>query len=275
MYNLITGNLNFRTDELDVRRALTYEESVYKLAFWTEIFLITLNAVFVFFNVDAKPEVPAYIYSLACYLGPDRDISWLKNVTIIAQVWFTICIGVIRLAAQMFQWCILRSFILIGRIISKTPQEVFDNVLDIQSIAPSTILYEHIPFNTYHESVSRRFEKAVQNYKEMKNVLSKYNDIFAAIFVSYKTVSLMFTSIMIYSYLKYRISLPVSATLIFYSAILLHGIRVFKAIYFMGQFYPVSQDFRKNWARYLAWNGLLTERNKALLRSCHTFGFKA
>ncbi|CAG7833337.1 unnamed protein product [Allacma fusca] len=271
---IINDNLNLTTKGWSVKEFLAREKNIYNVSFFFELGSIVTITVFVGLNVNLSPRAPAFLYAL---VPPEIEIPWLRNLSLGFQIWYTLLLGGVRLVTQVYKGLMYRGFTLCGRIISTTPDEVVsaDIGTSIKCATNMRTCIQDIilpPVNCTNRAGN--FEEAVTCYKEMRTTMKSYNELFSKSLVCFKAISLILTTVLLYAALNDQVQQPKAGLLVFYTASILHCIMVYRTLYFMGQFYPITSEFRSKWRRYLAWNGLLTERNKALLHTCDSFGFE-
>lgn len=208
-----------------------------------------------------RPRTEGFIYAV---VDNDIEIPWLKTVSVAAQTFYVFHGSLFRVFYQAFQVYVTRTCTLCADLLSSTPS----------SSEESPVLHRSVEIT--QNGILEAFERNVDNYRELRRIVQRFNEANAWALFAYKGVTLMFCTLMLYyPSRKSRVNESQEDYFICYACALGIMSRIFVLLYVMGQFYAASERFGHNWKRFLAGQELLSERHSAILHCCAPLGFES
>ena len=261
------GHMGQTGGEQFLLHRLQSERSYYTVTILMEISWVTIVPFFVAVNGMYQRRPEGYIYAL---VDDNVEIYWLKVVSAAAQAYYCFSGYLWGLVIQTFDVYITRVTTLCVDLLSVKPDdECFKN-------SERTHVEYDDDSNANIPPAVEAFERNVAEYHQLRRTVDHFNEIHGWPLFFYKGIILVLSTILLYypSIIKNTEDGRITSMLSYSCVIGILG-RIFLLLYSMGQFYSATQRFTQRWRRYLAWNGLLYERNVAILHSCEPFGFES
>ena len=248
-----------------LRRRLLTEMSYFRVTLLLEICWVVAVPFFVAINGMYQPRPEGYIYVL---VDDNREIYWLKIISTAIQAFYCFSGYLWGLVGQTFDVYVTRVTAFCVDLLSAEPNDDCcrgSKRNEVEYDGGSTIISPAVEI----------FERNVAEYHRLRHTMDRFNEIHAWPLFFYKGITLVLVTILLYypSSLKSAEQGQAISMLAYSCAIGILG-RLFLLMYSMGQFYSATQRFAERWRRFLAWNGLLFEKNVAILHSCGPFGFE-